>query len=182
MFWSAAPSLWYGAWGVTHLCLGRGTRPPGGRTVPLSRRLAIPGDAANRSRRLRAAGRAKAALSDGRTADVLDALGVALLAQGKPKEAEEAFRGSLRLGSATTDAEWAANNLAVALKAQGSDRFSNWSEAEALYRQALEGRRRVLGDVSVNNLATLLSSMGQGEEAEVLYKEAQTLAPVDADG
>lgn len=35
----------------------------------------------------------QAALADGRTArtaDVLDALGVALLAQGKPKEAEEA--------------------------------------------------------------------------------------------
>jgi len=52
----------------------------------------------------------------------LDALGVALLAQGRPQEAEEAFRGALQMAE-PMDAEWASNNLAVALKAQGSERY-----------------------------------------------------------
>eukprot|EP00435_Cladocopium_sp_Y103_P008408 s1382_g2.t1 len=228
--------------------------------VPRARlaRCAISGDAANRSRRLRAEGRAKmeeeqrrqevATLpsSSLRFAEVLDALGVALLAQGRPQEAEEAFRGALRMAQ-PMEAEWAANNLAVALKAQGSERYGEaeqiyratlkrrqdswpslverksgespeiltslnnlavllkaegqWSEAEELYRQALQGRRRLLGTsawrqwcfevieerkvlgrikgnlhpdtlTSINNLATLLSGTGRSEEAEQLYQEA----------
>ena len=62
--------------------------------------------------------------STSRVAEVLDALGVALLAQGRPREAEEAFRGALQTAPLDEeDAEWAANNLAVALKAQGSERY-----------------------------------------------------------
>lgn len=87
---------------------------------------AIPGDAADRSRRLRAQGlprvrleanatRRRAAAGD---ADGLDALGVALLALGQPQEAEKVFRSSLAVRSGV-DLEWAKNNLAVALKAQG---------------------------------------------------------------
>ena len=60
--------------------------------------------------------------SSSRFAEVLDALGVALLAQGRPQEAEEAFRGALQMAE-PMDAEWASNNLAVALKAQGSERY-----------------------------------------------------------
>eukprot|EP00913_Durusdinium_trenchii_P035081 g32817.t1 len=174
---------------------------------------AIPGDAANRVRRLKALGpeRVKQEEEEKRQqasvepltavrAEQLDALGVALLAQGRPQEAEEAFRQSLQLAS-LVDAEWAANNLAVSLKAQGSERYGEAEEfpeiltslnnlavllkaegqlpeAEELYRQALSGRRRALGDLhpdtltSINNLATLLASTGRSDEAETLYFEA----------
>ncbi|CAK9093427.1 Kinesin light chain (KLC) [Durusdinium trenchii] len=111
---------------------------------------AIPGDAANRVRRLKALGpeRVKQEEEEKRQqasvepltavrAEQLDALGVALLAQGRPQEAEEAFRQSLQLAS-LVDAEWAANNLAVSLKAQGSERYG---EAEELYRSTLKKRR-----------------------------------------
>ena len=47
---------------------------------------------------------------------------MALLAQGRPQEAEEAFPGALQMAE-PMDAEWASNNLAVALKAQGSERY-----------------------------------------------------------
>ncbi|CAK9106443.1 unnamed protein product [Durusdinium trenchii] len=163
---------------------------------------AIPGDAANRVRRLKALGpeRVKQEEEEKRQqasvepltavrAEQLDALGVALLAQGRPQEAEEAFRQSLQLAS-LVDAEWAANNLAVSLKAQGSERYG---EAEELYRSTLKkrrepwpkpGRRRTdreerLRDTrspeiltSLNNLAVLLKAEGQLPEAEELYRQA----------
>ena len=65
------------------------------------------------------------------------------------------------------------NNLAVLLKAQGK-----LVEAEPLYREALEGRRRTLGDThpntlnSINNFAMLLEAQRKLSEAELLYREA----------
>jgi hypothetical protein len=51
-------------------------------------------------------------------------------------------------------------------------------EAEPLFREALEGSRRTLGDahpqtlVSINNMAHLLLVRGELAEAEPLYREA----------
>jgi tetratricopeptide (TPR) repeat protein len=65
------------------------------------------------------------------------------------------------------------NNLANLLSDQGK-----LGEAEPLYREALAGRRRSLGDehpstlTSINNLAILLSDQGKLVEAEPLYREA----------
>jgi tetratricopeptide (TPR) repeat protein len=65
------------------------------------------------------------------------------------------------------------NNLANLLKGQGK-----LSDAEPLYREALAGRRRTLGDEhpstlsSINNLAILLKGQGRLGEAEPLYREA----------
>jgi Tfp pilus assembly protein PilF len=50
--------------------------------------------------------------------------------------------------------------------------------AEQLYKEALQGRREVLGPhhpdtlTSLDNLATLYSDQGRHREAEPLYKEA----------
>jgi len=50
--------------------------------------------------------------------------------------------------------------------------------AESLLREALEGRRRVVGNehpatlVSMNNLAGLLQEQGRLDDAELLYREA----------
>ncbi|NEQ70120.1 MAG: CHAT domain-containing protein, partial [Symploca sp. SIO2D2] len=65
------------------------------------------------------------------------------------------------------------NNLAGLYESQG-----RYEEAEPLYHQALEMRRRILGqehrDVasSLNNLAFLYKSQGRYEEAEPLYRQA----------
>ncbi|CAJ1338425.1 unnamed protein product, partial [Effrenium voratum] len=180
------------------------------------------GDAANRARRLRATGAVRSLERRAELpaeAEALDAVGVALLAQQKPVDAEEAFRRALNLRG--RGAPWALNNLAVALKSQGPTRYGEAEqlyreainyreaqnpemltslnnlavllklegqlpEAEQLYRQALFGRRRLLGNDhpdtlthpamggsrSINNLATLLATVGQTEQAEELYREA----------
>ncbi|KAL4853235.1 Kinesin light chain [Chlorella vulgaris] len=66
-------------------------------------------------------------------------------------------------------------NLANVLKAQGKH-----VEAEELYRGALAGRRRVLGEdhpdtlMSMNNLANVLKAQGKHFEAEELYRGALT--------
>ena len=65
------------------------------------------------------------------------------------------------------------NALAILLKDQGK-----LSEAEPLYREALAGRRKALGDDhpdtlgSVNNFACLLQDQGKLSEAEPLYRKA----------
>ena len=52
-----------------------------------------------------------------------------------------------------------------------------YAEAEPLYHQALEGRRRTLGDehpstlVSINNLGMLRKNQGKYAEAESLFRE-----------
>ena len=51
-----------------------------------------------------------------------------------------------------------------------------FAEAEPYYREALEKRRRVLGEehpdtlVSINNMATLLEKQGRLDEAELLQR------------
>ncbi len=68
------------------------------------------------------------------------------------------------------------NNLAGIYRATGQ-----YSEAEPLYKQALELRKRLLGDnhpsfaTSLNNLAGLYKSTGQYAKAELLYQQALEL-------
>ncbi|CAE6955672.1 KLC2 [Symbiodinium natans] len=164
------------------------------RTARVSRR-AIQGDAANRARRLQGADlkaelqrrrglvsqlRASALQDD--AAEAFDDLGVALLATGEKAqavEAEAAFRQSLeicRRRALDADSLWAANNLAVALKAQGESRYG---EALELYQEILQARLR--NDpreedpstlTSMNNLGVLLKKQGKVVEAEQFYRRA----------
>ncbi|WP_375473900.1 tetratricopeptide repeat protein [uncultured Nostoc sp.] len=68
------------------------------------------------------------------------------------------------------------NNLAGIYRATG-----RYSEAEPLYKQALELTKRLLGEnhpafaTSLNNLAGLYKSTGQYSKAELLYQEALEL-------
>jgi tetratricopeptide (TPR) repeat protein len=68
------------------------------------------------------------------------------------------------------------NNLAGIYRATG-----RYSEAEPLYKQALELTKRLLGDnhpsfaTSLNNLAGLYKSTGQYTKAELLYQQALEL-------
>ncbi|MBD2526353.1 tetratricopeptide repeat protein [Nostoc sp. FACHB-133] len=68
------------------------------------------------------------------------------------------------------------NNLAGIYRATGQ-----YSEAEPLYKQALELRKRLLGEnhpsfaTSLNNLAGLYKSTGQYAKAELLYQQALEL-------
>ncbi|CCI34922.1 Kinesin light chain (fragment) [Microcystis aeruginosa PCC 9701] len=65
------------------------------------------------------------------------------------------------------------NNLAHLYESQG-----RYTEAEPLYLEALDLRKRLLGDnhpsvaTSLNNLAELYNSQGRYTEAEPLYLEA----------
>ena len=65
------------------------------------------------------------------------------------------------------------NNLALLYEAQG-----RYTQAEPLFKRALEGRERVLGKehldtvASVNNLAALYKAQGRYGEAEPLLKRA----------
>ena len=65
------------------------------------------------------------------------------------------------------------NNLAELYRSQG-----RYTEAEPLYREALDLRKQLLGDnhpdvaQSLNNLASLYYYQGRYEEAEPLYLEA----------
>ena len=95
-------------------------------------------------------------------AATLDDLGLLDSATAPLEMAVSIRRGEL--GDDHPDTLSAINNLAYLIEAQGRP-----SEAEPLYREALEGRRRVLGDdhpdtlISVNNLgAMLLGPVGAG--------------------
>src|SRR5262249_1639086 len=65
------------------------------------------------------------------------------------------------------------NNLAILHSNQGK-----YKEAEEFYRESLEPKRRVLGNLhrntlnNLNNLGDLLRRQGKYEEAEVLLREA----------
>lgn len=80
-----------------------------------------------------------------------------------------------QLGPEHPDTLKAVNNLG-----QSRSRQNRREEAEALYRRALDGRRRVLGNddpftlVTMNNLADLCRATGRLDEAELLLR--QTLA------
>ena len=77
------------------------------------------------------------------------------------------------LGDEHPDVARSLNNLALLYKSQGRN-----TEAEPLYRQALEMFQRLLGDEhpdvaqSLNNLALLYQSQGRYTEAEPLYRQA----------
>jgi hypothetical protein len=73
----------------------------------------------------------------------------------------------------TTTTRSSTNSRAILLSNQG-----RLFEAKPLYRDALEGRRRVLGNdhpntlTSMNNLAVLLKAQGKLSEVEPLYRDA----------
>ena len=86
---------------------------------------------------------------------------------------ESGKRALLRLPEVEKAVSALQNNLALLLCTQGK-----LSEAEPLFREALEARRRTLGDShpdtlnSIDNLASLLRDQGKLNEAEPLYREA----------
>ncbi len=98
-------------------------------------------------------------------------LGLALMKQRRYPEAEEQFRATLRLDSASSRGY---QSLALALASQ--DRLA---EAET---QAREGVRRAPRNAAArNSLAWILSSQGNFAEAETLCREAISLEPAFTD-
>jgi tetratricopeptide (TPR) repeat protein/tRNA A-37 threonylcarbamoyl transferase component Bud32 len=104
-------------------------------------------------------------------------LGMLLLDQGKPAEAEPLLRQNLEtrrrlLGPEHAETLTTLNNLALLLYDEGKA-----AEAEPLFRQSLEIRLRVLGPdhsetlAAVNNLALDLRDLGKLAEAETLFRQ-----------
>ena len=99
------------------------------------------------------------------------------IARGNSAEAtmiaQQALGSERVLGKEHPDTLKSVNNLAALYQRQG-----RYSEAEPLYKRALEARERVLGPehpdtlVSVNNLAALYQAQGRYSEAEPLLKRA----------
>ncbi|XRB17491.1 EF-hand domain-containing protein [Pseudoscourfieldia marina] len=106
--------------------------------------------------------------------------------RGGPSEVNKLIKDQMRswvvesaIGALDTlDAEKRATSkllwdVAELLRNQGK-----YADAEPLYREALDGHRRELGDAhldtlaSINNLANLLSDQGKYADAEALYREA----------
>ncbi len=125
-------------------------------------------------------------------AETLNNLGVLLRTGGRLEPAEAALRealdvrravverhrrdgtaGAADLRKSTKDVATTMTNLAAVLKNRGA-----YQPAEALYREALEVFRQVLGAqhyrvaVCLNNLGLLLADTGRYEEAEALLDEA----------
>lgn len=99
---------------------------------------------------------------------------------GNVDAAAEQFLRALQLWEAELGPEHPDSLKAVNNLGQSRARQRRGEEAEALYRRALDGRRRVLGDddpftlVTMNNLADLCRATGRLDEAEQLLR--QTLA------
>jgi tetratricopeptide (TPR) repeat protein len=111
-------------------------------------------------------------------ADSLAALGLALSAQGKNKEAETVHRAALAmrrklLGNKHPDVAHSLHNLAVEL-----GKLQQLADAEAMEREALAIRRESLGPENVDTalsmeyLGTILRRQGRLTEAEALVREA----------
>jgi serine/threonine protein kinase len=111
------------------------------------------------------------------TLSTLNSLGLLLMDQGRLDDARPmleqvaaAYRRSRPGHPATLTA---VSNLAVLLQKQ-----ERLEEAEPLVREALEGRRRVMGPShpdtlsSMNNLALLLKLQGKKDRAELLYRQS----------
>ena len=112
--------------------------------------------------------------------DILNWVGGILRRQGKPKDAEAAYKRGLKDGEKVWGVDHAitlvyANNLADALYRQ--DKFD---EAEVLFRRVLTGREKALGAdhldtlYSASNLANTLCNRGKFDEAEFLFRRALT--------
>ena len=98
-------------------------------------------------------------------------------AMGLPAEAEQHWRSVLamfrQIRGKDQDVAYALSRLGYLLRDKG-----DYVAAERSYREALEGRRRVLGDdhrdtlLSISDMGILLSSMGKHEEALPYFREA----------
>jgi tetratricopeptide (TPR) repeat protein len=110
--------------------------------------------------------------------ELMNEVGVALIQQGNPREAEPLLSDALTLatdlyGPEGPETLGAVSNLAVALEEQG-----RLEGAEQLYRRALESGERVLGREHpktlawVNNLGGVLMARGCLEEAGSHFRRA----------
>lgn len=105
-------------------------------------------------------------------AKVLYTLGLYERAEAPQVEAVRLFRDHAAGESAEADTLTAIGSLAVLLHARG-----RLAEAEPLYREVLDARRRILGNDhprtlgSINNLGMVLHSLGRRDEAERLLRE-----------
>jgi Flp pilus assembly protein TadD len=113
---------------------------------------------------------------DPRNMVAANGLGLLLLEEGNPREAEELFRRALhRSGSPPgfRDFPQAFNNLGIALATLG-----RMGEAEEAFHNAL--RAKPLYPEAMGNLANVLGASGRGGEAELLYRRALGLDPGQA--
>jgi tetratricopeptide (TPR) repeat protein len=122
------------------------------------------------------------------TLDSMNNLATVMEMQGKFAEAEQLHRQALDgrrriLGEEHPETLDSMNNLAIVLGRQGTlatvtEMQGKFAEAEQLHRQALDIKRRVLGEEhpatldSVNNLAIVVTMQGQFAEAEQLHRQA----------
>jgi serine/threonine protein kinase len=111
-------------------------------------------------------------------ADVVQAKGLALLAAGNDRGAEEAFNEARSIWEARLGPEHPAVVYALSGLAEVYAARNEWIRAEALARQALTVRRdafpegSVLVGLSEATLGDVLSGKGDLEEAEALLEEA----------
>jgi len=114
-------------------------------------------------------------------AAVQTTIGDTYKALGLFDEAEMHLRAALAarrevLGDSHIDVANSLNSLAVVLYEKGE-----YDEAEALYREALDMNKDLLGEhervaIALNNLALLLKTRGKYDEAEPLYREGLALS------
>ena len=106
---------------------------------------------------------------------LLNAQGLALHYLGRFEEAEAVYRYAMEIGAdLTTEQAWLypLNNLGILL--EESDRLE---EAEKVLLEALERRRRLLGDShdetieSMRNLANVYRKQGRAQEEQALTGE-----------
>jgi tetratricopeptide (TPR) repeat protein len=92
--------------------------------------------------------------------------GVLLAKQGRPQEAEEAYRQAIASGDATS-APTAEVYLGILLQEQGRP-----AEAEAAFRQAIASGQVDWAPTAMVSLGILLKEQGRSEEAEAAYLRA----------
>ncbi len=113
----------------------------------------------------------------------LETLGKIHLSQDRHAEAERAYRRALDFSRRAGDDSWTiriTGRLAELLQL-----LNHWSEAEKMYREALESAERLHGpdhpDVAniARGLASLLFQAGRPQEAETLFERALLIGEVE---